>query len=103
MITMHPGEYLSAVYFDELGMTQTKLADHLKVSKSAVSRLLSGEADVSPEMAVRLSYVLDRSAESWMEMQSQYSIELAKEQLDRTTFVAISLPTSIQVGEEETA
>ena len=34
---------------------------------------------ISPEMALRLSKVLDRSAESWLAMQSNYDLWQAKQ------------------------
>lgn len=92
MITTHPGEYLSSVYLNEIGMTQVQLAASLKVSTSAVSRLLSADSDLSPEMAVRLSYVFDLSAEAWMEMQTQHSLAIARKSLIKQDFVRIQLP-----------
>lgn len=100
MITMHPGEYLSQFYLEPFDISQTKMAEHLQVSKSALSRLLSGDSDLSPEMAVRLSYVLDRSAESWMEMQSQHSLKRAKATLSKDAFVSIFAPEPTAVSEE---
>jgi antitoxin HigA-1 len=91
MITMHPGKYLSQVYFDALKISQKNFADRLNVSASAISRLLSCDADMSPEMAVRLSYVLDLSAEAWMEMQNQHSIAIAQKSLNRSEFVPIEI------------
>lgn len=91
MITMHPGSYLSMVYLQALGISQTKLADRLQVDKSTVSRLLNAEADLTPLMAVRLSRVLDLSAEAWMEMQTQYSLNLARKSLEGVAFEAISV------------
>ncbi|MNL18821.1 putative HTH-type transcriptional regulator YbaQ [compost metagenome] len=74
MITMHPGEYLAMAYLDPLQMTQSELAKRLHVSTSAISRLVSGKADLSVDMAMRLSRVLDRSAESWLRMQLRHSL-----------------------------
>ncbi|WP_342118010.1 HigA family addiction module antitoxin [Pseudoduganella sp. OTU4001] len=87
MITMHPGEYLAAVYIEALALSQADLAKLLQVSKSAVSRLVAQESDLSPEMAVRLSYVFDVPAEMWMEMQTQHSLRLAREKLKSKDFV----------------
>jgi addiction module HigA family antidote len=84
MITMHPGEYLTMSYVEPLKITQRELAESLGVSKSAVSRLLAGESDLSPDMAVRLSLAFDRSAESWMLMQVKHSLNLAKASIDPT-------------------
>ena len=74
MILMHPGEYIIEVYLKPLDMGVTDLANRLKVSKSTVSRIINQKADVTPSMALKLSYVLGRSAESWMSMQTSYSL-----------------------------
>ena len=86
MITMHPGKYLSQVYLTPLVITQSDLARRLQVDKSSVSRLLSGQAELSAAMAVRLSRVFDLSAEAWMEMQTKHSLKLAKKELDEVEF-----------------
>lgn len=91
MITMHPGEYLYMAYVEPMGLTQAALAQHLQVNKSSVSRLLSGEAELTASMAVRLSRVFDLSAEAWMEMQSQHSLKIAKKQLEAIVFKQLAL------------
>lgn len=90
MITMHPGEYLEEAYLEPLQMSQTDLAKHLHVSKSAVSRLIAGEADLSALMAVRLSKVFGLSAEAWMAMQTQHSLRLARKELTNTEFKQVA-------------
>jgi addiction module HigA family antidote len=82
---MHPGEYLAVSYVEPYELSQRELAERLGVSTAAVSRLLAGKADLSPEMAVRLALVFDRSAESWMELQSAHSLALAKKAVDPAT------------------
>jgi len=79
MITMHPGEYLEMAYVDPYEIKQADLAESLGVSTAAISRLLACKSDLSPEMAVRLSLVFDRSAESWMALQSDFSLAQARE------------------------
>jgi addiction module HigA family antidote len=49
-----------------------KVANSLGVSPSTLNRLLNGQSNVSPEMALRLSKALGRSPESWLAMQDQY-------------------------------
>jgi len=79
MITMHPGEYLVIAYVDPLNLTRDALAKKLRVSRSAVSRLIAGKATLSAAMALKLEQAFDRSAESWMEMQTQHSLRLARQ------------------------
>jgi antitoxin HigA-1 len=43
---------------------------------------LSEASGVSPEMALRLSKALGRSAESWLTMQDNYDLWQAKQTLD---------------------
>ena len=76
---MHPGEYFSMVYLEPTGLNQREAAEHLRISTSAMSRLISGASDLSPEMAVRLETVFGRSAESWMDMQTKFSLNKARE------------------------
>jgi addiction module HigA family antidote len=82
MITMHPGEYIRTVYLEPLGLSVSGLAQKLDVSKSALSRVVACKADISAPMAVRLGLALGRSAESWMKMQSAFSLEKAREEVD---------------------
>lgn len=84
MITMHPGEYLKTTYLDSGKMSQKQLATMLGVNASTLSRLVTGKADLSPELALRLEASLDRSAESWIYMQTQYTLSVLRNKLGFT-------------------
>lgn len=68
----HPGEFISEVYLAKLGLGEQDLAFVLDVNSATVGKLLKGTSGVSPEMAVRLSQAIGRSAESWLHMQNAY-------------------------------
>lgn len=70
----HPGEFIQETYLEPFNISQNEMADKLDVARSTFNRLIRGDSNVSPEMAVRLSKVLDRSAESWLVMQSNYDL-----------------------------
>ena len=70
----HPGEFIREVYLDELNVSSRTVAAKLKVSPSTFNRLLNGKSSVTPEMAMRLSKTLGRSAESWLAMQNNYDL-----------------------------
>ncbi|WP_330178130.1 HigA family addiction module antitoxin [Candidatus Vondammii sp. HM_W22] len=79
----HPGGMIERTYIEPFKeVTAANIARELGVSKSTLSRLLAGKSDVSPEMAVRLSAVLGRSAESWLLMQDNYDLWKAREVVD---------------------
>jgi antitoxin HigA-1 len=56
----------------------TEAANLLGVARITLSRLLNGHANISPEMALRLSKFFKTSIESWMNLQMQYDIWLIK-------------------------
>lgn len=67
----HPGSILR----DYLGsISVTAAADHLGVTRAALSRILNGNAGISADMALRLSDALGTTPELWIGMQSQYDL-----------------------------
>jgi addiction module HigA family antidote len=60
------------------GISIASVARELGVDKSTFNRLVNGKADISPEMAVRLSIVLGRTAESWLALQDHYDLWKAR-------------------------
>ena len=78
----HPGEFIRSVYLAEFGVSVRKVAESLGVSPSTFTRLLNGQSNVSPEMALRLSKTLGRSPESWLAMQDAYDLWHARKDVD---------------------
>jgi len=74
----HPGEFIREIYITPFRLSVREVASNLAVSPSTLSRLLNGETNISPEMALRLSKALGRSPESWLAMQDQYTLWHAK-------------------------
>jgi addiction module HigA family antidote len=70
----HPGEFIAEVYLEPFRVSARQLAARLDVAPSTVGRLLSGAHRISPEMALRLSKTLGRSAESWLAMQDAHDL-----------------------------
>jgi len=70
----HPGEILRELCVKPLGLTVTRAASALGVSRKTLSSILNGRAGISPEMAVRLSLAFGTTAESWMNQQVQYDL-----------------------------
>ena len=77
----HPGEFIREVYITPFKLSVRKVAANLSVSPSTLNRLLNGESNISPEMALRLSKALGRSPESWLSMQDQYDLWHARKNI----------------------
>jgi antitoxin HigA-1 len=78
----HPGEFIREVYLEPFGLSARHVAAKLKVSPSTFNRVLTGESNVTPEMALRLSKTLGRSPESWLTMQYNYDLWQAKQRVN---------------------
>jgi addiction module HigA family antidote len=79
---VHPGEILRE-WLPE-GMTVTKAAEELQVSRVTLSKVLNGKACVTAGMALRLSIWLGTSPDLWLGMQTQWELWQAEQQ-PRTT------------------
>ena len=75
----HPGEVLRELCLVPLGLSVTRAAEALGVSRKTLSALLNGRTGISPEMAIRLSIAFDTSAESWLNQQTQYDLWQARQ------------------------
>ena len=70
----HPGEVLREDIIKPLGITVTKAAQCLGVTRKTLSALLNCKASLSPEMAVRIGKATKTSSESWLYMQAKLDL-----------------------------
>ena len=78
----HPGEIIRELCLEPLGISVTRAAQALGVSRKTLSAILNCRAGISPEMAIRLSLAFDTSAESWLNQQAQYDLWQALQRAD---------------------
>ena len=81
-IPPHPGEIIKEFCVEPHGLTVTKAAESLGVTRKTFSMLLNGKSGISPEMALRLSKVFGRTPEGWLKLQLQYDLWKAKRNVD---------------------
>lgn len=70
----HPGEILSGLWLEPLGLSVTEAAKALGVSRKTISKIVNGSGAVTPEMAMRLELAFGASAESWLSHQAAYDL-----------------------------
>lgn len=85
----HPGGFIKRTYLEPFSLGSNAVADMLKVSHSTFNRLINEKADISPEMALKLSKVIGRSAESWLAMQDNFNLWRAKQEIDLARYEPI--------------
>lgn len=79
----HPGQSVRADCIEPLGLTVTKAAKVLGVSRQALNNLIHGQASISPEMAIRLDKAFGGGAETWLRLQAAYDLAQAEKEADK--------------------
>ena len=64
---------------EPLGLTVTRAAQGLGVTRQALSELVNERTGVSVDMAIRLSKAFGSTPESWLGMQMAYDLWQARE------------------------
>lgn len=75
----HPGEVLKGLYLEPLGLTVTRAASALKVSRQALSELINGKTGVSCQMALKLGKAFNTTPDLWLNMQYKYDLWQTKQ------------------------
>ncbi len=76
----HPGEIVKYECLEPLGLTITRAARGLGISRQKLSDLVNGKTGVTADMAIRLSIAFGSSAETWLGMQSAFDLWQARNQ-----------------------
>ena len=91
----HPGEIVRWDCLEPLGLTVTRAALGLGVSRQALSSLVNGKADLSVEMALRLSRAFGSTPETWLGLQTAYDLWRARERTKEIKVERFALPSSL--------
>lgn len=78
----HPGDFIADIYLEPNDISGRELAAKLDVAASTLSRILKGTSRVTPEMALRLSKAIGRSPESWLAMQDNHDLWVARQHVN---------------------
>ena len=76
---VHPGEVVRYDCIEPLGLSVTKAAKGLGVTRQTLNNLVNCHAGVSPEMAIRLAKGFGGKAEIWLKMQMAYDLAAVSE------------------------
>jgi addiction module HigA family antidote len=64
-----PGEILNEEFLKPLGISQTKLAEHIDCDYKVINRIINERASVTPEMAIKLAAAFDTTPDFWLNAQ----------------------------------
>ena len=81
----HPGGVVRRQCLEPFGLSVTRAAQGLGVTRQALSDLVNEKAGVSVEMAIRLSKAFGSSPETWLGMQMAYDLWQAQSRIEQLT------------------
>src|SRR6476646_4402718 len=79
---IHPGEIL-AFELEEIGLSAKKLADVTETPANRLYQILAGKRNVTADTALRLAQYFGMSADFWINLQSAYELDLARQQVGK--------------------
>jgi addiction module HigA family antidote len=80
---MHPGEVLREEFLLPLGLSPGSLAKACGVPRTRIERLANEETGVTADTALRLSKVFGTSPELWLNLQTDYDVQIAMRQIGK--------------------
>lgn len=78
---IHPGEILREEILIPRNLTPQELAQALKVPKEQIQWICEERADITPDLAIRLSIYFNSTVEIWLNLQRSYDREVVQRNL----------------------
>lgn len=79
---IHPGEIL-ADELEEIELSARSLAAVLEVPPNRLYQILAGKRNVTADTALRLAQYFGMSADFWMNLQTAYELDVARQQVGK--------------------
>jgi antitoxin HigA-1 len=83
--TIVPGEILSEEFMKPMGLSINQLARDIDVSPGRISEIVNGKRAITADTALRLGKYFGVSPETWLNLQTDYDLRIAR----RTTWRGI--------------
>ena len=78
---IHPGEHLAEI-LSELNVSQYRLAKTIGVHPRRINEVVQGKRAITADTALRIGKALGMTAESWLNLQRMYDLDLARQSTD---------------------
>lgn len=77
-----PGEILLHEFLEPMGITQYRLAKEIGVSQRRIGEIVAGRRAITADTALRLAAFFGTDAQSWLNLQSRYDMEMARAKME---------------------
>jgi addiction module HigA family antidote len=78
-----PGEILREDFMEPFGLSANALAKALRVPANRITSILNGSRSITADTALRLARYFNTTPESWLNLQKNYELEVAKREVGR--------------------
>ena len=92
----HPGGIVKRQCLEPLGLSVTRAARGLGVTRQAMSELVNERAEISVDMAKRLSKAFGATPETWLGMRMAYDLWQARERADQIKVESFASARSVR-------
>jgi addiction module HigA family antidote len=75
---VHPGEILLEDFLNPMGITRYRLAKSIGVPQRRIDEICVGKRSITADTAMRLARFFGTDAQSWMNLQAGYDLEVAE-------------------------
>lgn len=79
-----PGEILLHDFLEPMGITQYRLAKEIGVPQRRIGEIVAGRRSITADTALRLAAFFGTDAQSWINLQSHYDTEMARDAMEET-------------------
>lgn len=76
---VHPGEVLLEEFLEPMGISQYRLAKDIDVAPGRINQIVHGRRAITANTALRLSHYFGTSARFWLNLQTGYDLDMARD------------------------
>lgn len=80
---IHPGEVLAEDFMAPRELKATSLALDLHIPANRLTEIIRGRRSITADTALRLARYFRTSAQFWLNLQSQYDLSVAEDEIGR--------------------
>ena len=90
MLPVTPGEVLREDFMEPLDLSANALAKALHVPPNRITAILNGTRSITADTALRLARYFNTTPQSWLNLQKNYELEIAKRTVGRAIEAEVS-------------
>jgi addiction module HigA family antidote len=91
---IHPGEILAEEFMKPLGISINRLSRDVYVPPNRIHGIVHGTRAITADTALRLGVYFGTAPETWMNLQSEYDLRVARRAIGRLCLEKLTRPNT---------